>query len=171
MISLIEKSKPALAELCRRFEVRRLYLFGSGTSARFNANTSDLDFLVELADRQPTKSYADRYLGLAEALERLFGRHVDLVTERQKPNGCTTTLDRHTAGNELLSALILSLSLYADHRHRRRCLSKAVGHAFLSTTRRDAQRQDLLRASIHVDLRRQLDQCGGPTQLHSPDQI
>lgn len=86
MISLIEKSKPALADLCRRFEVRRLYLFGSGTSARFDANTSDLDFLVELADRQPTKSYADRYLGLAEALERLFGRRVDLVTEQSIRN-------------------------------------------------------------------------------------
>src|SRR5882724_9998843 len=86
MISLIEKSKPALAELCRRFEVRRLYLFGSGTNARFDAKTSDLDFLVELTDRQPTKSYADRYLGLAEALERLFGRRVDLVTEQSIRN-------------------------------------------------------------------------------------
>jgi predicted nucleotidyltransferase len=86
MISLIEKSTPAIVELCRRFEVRRLYLFGSGTSARFDSNTSDLDFLVELADRQPTKSYADRYLGLAEALERLFGRHVDLLTEQSIRN-------------------------------------------------------------------------------------
>jgi predicted nucleotidyltransferase len=86
MTSLIEKSKPALAELCRRFEVRRLYLFGSGTSARFDPNTSDLDFLVELADRQPTKNYADRYLDLAEALERLFGRRVDLLTEQSIRN-------------------------------------------------------------------------------------
>ena len=86
MISLIEKSKPALAELCRRFEVRRLYLFGSGTGGRFDASSSDLDFLVELADRQPTKSYADRYLGLAEALERLFGRSVDLLTEQSIRN-------------------------------------------------------------------------------------
>ena len=86
MISLIEQSKPALAELCRRFAVRRLYLFGSGTSARFDPNTSDLDFLVELGDRQPTKNYADRYLGLAEALERLFGRRVDLLTEQSIRN-------------------------------------------------------------------------------------
>jgi predicted nucleotidyltransferase len=86
MISLIENSKPALADLCRRFEVRRLYLFGSGTKARFDPNTSDLDFLVELADRQPTKNYADRYLGLAEALEGLFGRRVDLLTEQSIRN-------------------------------------------------------------------------------------
>jgi predicted nucleotidyltransferase len=56
MTSLIEESKPALVELCQRFSVRRLYLFGSGTTARFDPNSSDLDFLVELADRQPTKS-------------------------------------------------------------------------------------------------------------------
>jgi len=86
MIFLIEKSKPAIVELCRRFEVRRLSLFGSGPNARFDSNTSDLDSLVELADRQPTKSYADRYLGLAEALERLFGRHVDLETEQSIRN-------------------------------------------------------------------------------------
>jgi predicted nucleotidyltransferase len=86
MISLIENSKPALAELCRRFQVRRLYLFGSGTGPRFDAKTSDLDFLVELSNRQPTKAYADRYLGLAESLERLFGRRVDLLTDQSIRN-------------------------------------------------------------------------------------
>jgi predicted nucleotidyltransferase len=86
MISLIEKSKPAIAELCRRFQVRRLCLFGSGTGARFDPKTSDLDFFVELAHRQPTKAYADRYLGLAESLERLFGRRVDLLTEQSIRN-------------------------------------------------------------------------------------
>ncbi len=86
MISLIEQSKPALAALCRRFRVNRLFVFGSGASGRFDLSTSDLDFVVELADRQPTKSYADRYLGLAEALERLFGRRVDLLTEQSLRN-------------------------------------------------------------------------------------
>jgi predicted nucleotidyltransferase len=87
MISLIENSKPALAELCRRFKVRRLYLFGSGTGARFDSNASDLDFLVELTNRQPTKAlYVDRYLGLAESLERLFGRRVHLLTDQSIRN-------------------------------------------------------------------------------------
>lgn len=86
MISLIEQSKPALAELCRHFKVSRLFVFGSGVSSRFDPDASDLDFLVELDDRQPTKSYADRYLGLADALERLFGRRVDLLTEQSIRN-------------------------------------------------------------------------------------
>jgi predicted nucleotidyltransferase len=86
MISLIEQSKPALAALCRRFKVSRLFVFGSGANGRFDPDASDLDFVVELADRQPNKSYADRYLGLAEALERLFGRRVDLLTEQSIRN-------------------------------------------------------------------------------------
>ena len=61
-------------------------MFGSAASGEFKESTSDLDFLVRLADRQPTGEYADRYLGLAEALERLFGRRVDLVTEESIRN-------------------------------------------------------------------------------------
>jgi hypothetical protein len=39
-----------------------------------------------MADRQPTGEYADRYLDLAEALEKLFKRPVDLVTEQSIHN-------------------------------------------------------------------------------------
>ncbi len=85
MIELIEKKRDELAELCRRYGVERLYLFGSAASGRLQ-DSSDLDFVVELADRQPSVGYADRYLGFAEELERLFGRRVDLVTEQSIRN-------------------------------------------------------------------------------------
>ena len=39
-----------------------------------------------MADRAPTSAYADRYLDFADALERLFGRRVDLVTEQAMRN-------------------------------------------------------------------------------------
>ena len=81
LIELIEKKRGELAELCRSYGVERLYLFGSAATDRFVPASSDLDFVVEMADRQPTGSYADRYFGLLEALERLFGRPVDLVVE------------------------------------------------------------------------------------------
>ena len=81
MIPQLQQHEARLAELCQRFGVERLFVFGSAASGEFKESTSDLDFLVRLADRQPTGEYADRYLGLAEALERLFGRRVDLVTE------------------------------------------------------------------------------------------
>ena len=81
MIELVDEKRAELAELCRRYGVDRLYLFGSAATERFVPTSSDLDFVVELSDRQPAGSYADRYFGLLEALEGLFGRPVDLVVD------------------------------------------------------------------------------------------
>jgi len=86
MISLVEQHKAAVAELCRRYRVQRLYVFGSAADERFDAQRSDLDFVVKMVDREPTGGYADRVLDLAEALERLFQRRVDLVTEESIRN-------------------------------------------------------------------------------------
>ncbi len=79
---LIRKSLPGV---CRRFRVERLYVFGSAANGNFDAANSDLDFLVTL-EEQPPVEYADNYLGLARALEDLFGRAADLVTERSIRN-------------------------------------------------------------------------------------
>jgi|SRR5438093_12673502 len=80
MNTLVEKKRDALGQLCRRFKVRRLALFGSASKGNFNTESSDLDFLVTL-EEQPPGEYAHCYLGLANALEQLFERRVDLVTE------------------------------------------------------------------------------------------
>jgi predicted nucleotidyltransferase len=64
--------------LCRRYRVRRLELFGSAATGRFQPGKSDLDFLVEF-EPLPAGTYADTYFGLMEAFEELFGRPVDLV--------------------------------------------------------------------------------------------
>jgi hypothetical protein len=86
VIALVEQKKREVGELCRRYQVERLFVFGSAASGRFNAEKSDLDFLVRFADRQPTGGYADRYLDFAESLERLFHRRVDLVTDQSIRN-------------------------------------------------------------------------------------
>lgn len=80
MPPLIAEHLEAVRALCVRYGIRRLDLFGSATSDRFDEQTSDLDFVVDFADRSP--GYADRYLAVADGLESLFGRPVDLVTER-----------------------------------------------------------------------------------------
>jgi uncharacterized protein len=70
-----------IADLCRRYQVRRLELFGSAAADRFDPERSDIDLLVEfepLADGE----HADTYFGLLEALQALFSRHVDLVMVR-----------------------------------------------------------------------------------------
>jgi predicted nucleotidyltransferase len=76
---------PSLAALCRRFHVRRLDLFGSAIGDAFDATSSDLDFLVEFETLEPAR-YADAYFGLREALEHLFQRPVDLVTDASLSN-------------------------------------------------------------------------------------
>lgn len=86
LIDVIEARRDELEKLCLRYGVARLSLFGSAATGRFAEASSDLDFLVELVDRQPTGSYAERHIGLAEELERLFGRHVDLITEESVRN-------------------------------------------------------------------------------------
>ena len=40
-----------LAELCRRFHVRTLDVFGSAVTGRFDPARSDLDFLVQFEER------------------------------------------------------------------------------------------------------------------------
>jgi predicted nucleotidyltransferase len=75
---VVETHRAEIDELCRRYGVRRLELFGSAMSARFDPHLSDIDVLVEFAELDDRR-YADAYFGLAAALEALLGRTVDLV--------------------------------------------------------------------------------------------
>jgi uncharacterized protein len=85
MISLNGTLSDSLRKLCEQFRVERLYLFGSAVQGSFRSDSSDLDFLVVLQD-QPPAVYAENYLGLAQGLEQLFERPVDLVTEQSIRN-------------------------------------------------------------------------------------
>jgi uncharacterized protein len=76
----ITRHKAELEDLCRRFRVRRLELFGSAVVGNFRPGESDLDFLVEFEPLSPG-TYADMYFGLLESLEQLFDARVDLVVE------------------------------------------------------------------------------------------
>ena len=78
MIRIIEKHTAELEQLCLRYRVRRLDLFGSAATFREQTENSDLDFLVEFQPL-PAGAYADTYFSLLEALNGLFGRPVDLV--------------------------------------------------------------------------------------------
>ena len=79
MLPLVRDQLPNLAELCQRYQVRTLAIFGSALRDDFDLRRSDLDFLVEF-DEPPPGNYAKAYFGLLFALEELFGRSVDLLT-------------------------------------------------------------------------------------------
>jgi hypothetical protein len=78
MNSLIEAHHREIDDLCSRFRVKRLEIFGSAATGGFKPGTSDLDFLVEFGPCDP-RQRADAYFGLLAALEDLFRCKVDLV--------------------------------------------------------------------------------------------
>ena len=79
MHAAISDKKDELAELCRRYGVVRLEVFGSAARGTdFDPRSSDADFLVEFRlddGRAPLRQYLD----FAEALRHTLGRPVDLV--------------------------------------------------------------------------------------------
>ena len=79
MSPLIEQHREELAEICRRYHVKRLELFGSGARGELRPE-SDLDFLVEFSE-PPDADLVRQYFGLIDDLSRLFHRPVDLVEE------------------------------------------------------------------------------------------
>jgi len=78
MAGVLDSHIAEIAELCRRYGVSRLELFGSAASGAFDSRRSDLDFLVQF-DADSSRLF-DRYFGLKESLEALYGRRADLVT-------------------------------------------------------------------------------------------
>ena len=84
-VGAIDFGQRALDNLCRKFRVRRLDLFGSATTGHFDPARSDVDLLVEF-EAMPASAYAAAYFGLRAAAETLLGRPVDLVTEAALAN-------------------------------------------------------------------------------------
>jgi len=84
-VGVLDFDRPALEDLCRKFRVRRLNLFGSAATGTLDPARSDVDLLVEF-EAMPPSAYAAAYFGLRAAAETLLGRPVDLVTEAALAN-------------------------------------------------------------------------------------
>ena len=81
MIDVIEQHRTELDNLCRRYRIRTLELFGSAADGTFDAARSDLDFLVEFLTLEPGQLF-DFFFDLKDELQTLFRRRVDLVSPR-----------------------------------------------------------------------------------------
>jgi len=66
-----------LAEICRRYRIRRLGLFGSAVRHELTPK-SDVDLLVEF--KQGRAPVLSGLIALQQELTRLFGRQVDMAT-------------------------------------------------------------------------------------------
>ena len=80
MHAIVETKRAEVAEVCRRSGVVRLEVFGSAARGDFDASRSDLDFIVRFG-LNPASSAFDSDFALKDALEQVFGKPVDLVSD------------------------------------------------------------------------------------------
>lgn len=80
-MQLIYLNLQRIAYLCRLHKVKRLAVFGSILTDRFNEK-SDIDLLVDFEPQDPGEfDCVSNYFSLRDEFERLFGRRVDLIEE------------------------------------------------------------------------------------------
>lgn len=85
-MELIELNMQQIIELCRKHRVKTLAVFGSILTDRFN-DKSDVDILVNFDTTDHEKwDYVTNYFDFQEALEKIFGRKVDLIEEKGLKN-------------------------------------------------------------------------------------
>ena len=76
-MKLIINYTQQLHDLCQKYHVATMYVFGSVATDSFSSD-SDIDFLVKFSEIDPLEHF-DNYIDFKESLEHLFSRDVDLV--------------------------------------------------------------------------------------------
>ncbi len=84
MNEIIEKNIEIIRDYCRKYDVERLYAFGSIISDK-STDKSDIDLLIKFKEI-PCDIYADNYFNLHKLFEEAFKRKVDLLTENSLGN-------------------------------------------------------------------------------------
>jgi predicted nucleotidyltransferase len=73
-----------LKEICKAYDIKTMYVFGSACTNKFN-DDSDVDILISFKDISIDR-YTDNYFEIHYRLEELFGRKIDLLTENSLSN-------------------------------------------------------------------------------------
>lgn len=87
-MTIIDINIEAIKNLCKRYMVSKLWVFGSILTPRFN-DVSDIDFAVDFDSDSINKKnadWADCFFGLLHGLESITKRKVDLVDETAVKN-------------------------------------------------------------------------------------
>ena len=83
-MNLIEINLQRIIDLCHRYKVKTLAVFGSILTERFN-DKSDIDLLVTFEPHDPDNpgdfDYVRNYFDLKDAFAKLLGREIDLIEE------------------------------------------------------------------------------------------
>jgi len=84
MNSIISQNIDKIRNICKKHHILSLSAFGSVVTENFNED-SDIDLLVSFKPLE-LGEYADNYFQTAESFEKIFGRRVDLVTDKSLSN-------------------------------------------------------------------------------------
>ncbi len=80
-MKIIELNLHKIIEICKRFHVRKLWVFGSILTSRFN-DDSDVDLCVDFDwDNISLIDSANNFFGFQEALESLLERKIDITDD------------------------------------------------------------------------------------------
>jgi len=92
LLSEVEYSK--IGDLCRKYKVRKLFVFGSVLTDRFNEQ-SDVDLIVDF-DKKEINDYFINFFDFKYSMEDLFGRKVDLLEDKPIKNSYLRKNIEHT---------------------------------------------------------------------------
>lgn len=82
---ILNQNLSRMTQILKQHHVKRAYAFGSVCTEQFGPD-SDIDLLIAFEEDLDPVTYADSYFALADAMEGLLQRHVDLVTESSLHN-------------------------------------------------------------------------------------
>lgn len=83
---LVEINIHKIIEVCKRFHVRKLWVFGSILTQHFRQE-SDVDFCVDFDwNNIPLLESANNFFGFQESLEKIFNRPIDIVDDSAVKN-------------------------------------------------------------------------------------
>jgi predicted nucleotidyltransferase len=93
--AMIERRRGHIVQLCQRYGVRELALFGSVLRSDFDPTSSDVDAAVKFGP-PANDSFARQYFDFKAALEHLLMRPVDLVELEAMPDTRLKRIIEHT---------------------------------------------------------------------------
>ncbi len=85
MNTILKDRLPEVIMLLKKHKVKKAYAFGSVVKETFGID-SDIALLVAFEDNLDPVEYGELYFDLADKLEILLKRHVDLITEPSLKN-------------------------------------------------------------------------------------
>jgi uncharacterized protein len=85
MNRIIQDNIDSIVKICQKYNVSRLYVFGSVLTDKFSEESSDLDFQVELYPMNVLER-GEKLIQFWDELEILYQRKIDLITDQPLRN-------------------------------------------------------------------------------------